>query len=209
MKVSIPVCILFFYLIVGVNTGFCASFNVSDLYQEAAWLSLDLPQSQRAKIDSIIIRNNDRITKITKDAVVFSLAVKKADNEKELNFLSFLKTMQKVNNIQADTCDEIMQCLTPEQQGELEDILGKRSSQVASAVDMLNSLTLDDTQQIKVLNRMLLCQKQIWAIAADTKLSWEQRKKKMQTINTLKLITQYLTQDQKAAFNAYYLMMGE
>lgn len=194
---------------IGVSTGFCASFNDSNLYQEAAWLNLDLPLSQREKIDLIIVRNNDQITKLTKDAVNFTAFVKINESEDDRILLVLLKTMENVNNIQKDTENEIIKCLTPDQQAELDAVLEKRSSIVTSFTAMVEFLDLDDNQNIKLLNRLLLCKNQISAIAANTKLSWEQRKEKMQIVNTLKSITQYLTPAQQESFSDYYLKMRD
>lgn len=209
MKVRILTSILFVYFMLGVSTGFSASFNNSSLYQEAAWLNLDLPQSQREKIDEIIVRNNDQITKLTKDAVNFTAFVKMNDNEDDLTLLVFLNTMEKVKTIQKNTENEIIKCLTPAQQAELNAVLEKRSSLVTSFASMPEFLGLDDNQNIKILNRLLLCKNQISAIAANRKLSWEQRREKMQIVNTFKSITQYLTPTQQELFNDYCLKMRD
>jgi hypothetical protein len=200
-------CLLFLYLLLLSNIGFCASANVSELYQEAAWISLDLPQMQRSNIDEIIVKKNEEIKAIIKKAAILTVANKASTNKQSYDLMNFYQTMKKINDIRLDACSEIMAELTSQQQEELVDRLEKRSAQAGSAIEMLRSFNLEDDQQAKVFAQMLLCQKTIWSIAANTKLSWEQRRRKMQTVNTLKLIESYLSTDQKATLKNYEIMM--
>jgi hypothetical protein len=207
MKTAVTSCLLLLCLIFVTNVGFCTPVNVSDLYQEAVWISLDLPQTQRSKIDEIIVKKNEEIKGVIQKSAILTLANKASDNKQSYDLLNFFDAMKKINDIRSDACNEILMELNPQQQEELDKRLEKRSIQAASAIEMLKAFSLESDQQIKVFSKMLLGQRAIWSIAADTKLSWEQRKRKMQTINTLKLIEEYLSKDQKTTLKNYEIMM--
>ena len=207
MKFIASACLFFFFLIWGATIGFCSHVNVSDLYQEAAWISLDLPQAQRTKIDEIIVKKNEEIKTVVKKAAIFTAANKVSDDEQSFYLLNFFQAMKKINDIRSDACSEIIMELNPQQQEELTKLLDKRSVQSSSAIAMLKSLSLESDKQIKVFLQMLLCQRKIWAIASETNLSWEQRKRKMQTVNTLKVIGAYLSKDQKNTIYKYERLM--
>lgn len=213
MKIIAFLCTIFICLAGGMNTASCVySFNVSDMYQEAAWISLDLPENQRAKVDEIIVKKNTDIKKVLTDAAIFRVATnkKQIDDEEKFDLLNFFQAMKRIDDIRSDACSEIMTCLTPQQQNELGNLVDKRSARVAYAASMLESLNLDKGQQKKVFDRMLVCQQRIWSIASDTGLSWEQRKQRMKTVNTFNVISQYLTKEQRSVFDKYtlYMMLG-
>lgn len=199
-------------LLLNSNMAFCTPRNYScDLYEEEAWMNLNVSEKDRSKIDEIILKHDDEMKAFMDDGEHLQRPRKISDELRgelqEVSVIKLLDTMQKIDSIRKNIHWEMISYLSPGQQETLDSLLDRREARVTSiSMAMMAALALDDSQMEPIISQMLLCQKQIWSIVSDTKLSWEQRKEKMQKIRTLQLVSNHFTKQQQAVFDAYLQM---
>lgn len=164
-----------------------AAINTAKLSQEAAWISLDLPLEQRKQIDAIIA---DTLKEASLNG---SPTVKTLDFSQMYALSSYLN---EVSDIRETISDRIMQVLTPQQRRQMQAQLDKKKSYNDQTTALLMTLNLTDKQQLLIINSLLQCQRQALAIVANQKLSWEDRRKKLEKSNPLRLVSRILTKAQ-------------
>lgn len=164
-----------------------AAINTAKLSPEAAWISLDLPLEQRKQIDAII-------TDALKEASLnTSPKIKSLDFSQMYTLSSYLN---EISDARETISDRIMQVLTPQQRRQMESQLDKKNSYRDQTNALLLTLNLTDKQQLIIINSLLQCQRQSLSIVSDQKLSWEDRRKKLEKSNPLRLISRVLTKTQ-------------
>lgn len=179
--------------------------NISDIYQETAWISLDLPKEQREKIDAIIASKSTEAKKLLRNTQLENIVLVKnpVDNVHTIDLLNFLKVMQQIDDIRSDINSAIEQNLSPDQQDQFENQLSLKQRQVAGTVSVLLALKLDDLQQAKIMNMLLQSQLEVWTIVSNDGISWEQRRKKIQLLSTFQQLLILLTKDQQNVLSSY------
>jgi len=204
------VLMLFSCILLNVKVGVCSSIKTPDLYQETAWINLDLPEEKRAQIDTIIANKSLEAKKLFKTPGMMKLALPATNHNQDqdastITLLNSLKVMSQLNDIRMSINSEIESCLSPEQQEIFEAQLEMRERQVANTVSVVMELNLDETQQNSIISLLAQCQLQVWSIVSNTSLSWEDRRKKIHQISVVQLLTRQLTKDQQKSFKRYLL----
>ncbi|CUH95548.1 hypothetical protein P22_1619 [Propionispora sp. 2/2-37] len=191
MLAKIFYSVLFVISLSITNVDIClASINASELSQEAAWISLDLPVEQRKQIDNIIVQT-------VKEAQIKHISPKIASLDYAQIF-TLTNYLNEISDIRETINNQIMQVLPPQQRQLFEAQLEKKQHFSEQTTALILSLNLSDKQQIAIINSLLRCQNQALSIVSNQSLSWEERRKKLKKANPLRLISRNLTKAQLA-----------
>lgn len=173
-----------------VHSGVCsAGINAAGIYQEALWVSMDLPAEQRKQIDDIIIEKAKQVKNLQKVQRIDGM-----DNFVQLYTL--MNYLDEMNNIRTEVNSKILQLLPPSQKKVFEMQLEKKQDTIEKTAAMILALDLSDRQQAAIINSLLRSQKKVWSVVAKKSLSWEERRKKLNKTNPLRMINGTLTRDQ-------------
>jgi len=173
-----------------VHSGIClAGINAAGIYQEALWVSMDLPAEQRKQIDDIIVEKAKQVKNLQK--------VQKIDGmDNFVQLYTLMNYLEEMNNIRTEINSKILQLLPPSQKQVFEMQLEKKQDLIEKTAAMILALDLSDKQQAAIINSLLRNQKKVWSVVAKKSLSWEERRKKLNKTNPLRMIHGTLTRDQ-------------
>lgn len=173
-----------------VNSGIClAGINAAGIYQEALWISMDLPAEQRKQIDDIIVEKAKRVKELQK--------IQKIDGmDNFVQLYTLVNYLEEMNDIRADVNRKILELLPPSQKKLYEMQSEKKQDFIERTAAMILALDLSDKQQAVIINSLLRSQKKVWSVVAKKSLSWEERRKKLNNTNPLRMINGTLTRDQ-------------
>lgn len=173
-----------------VHSGIClAGINAAGIYQEALWISMDLPAEQRKQIDDIIVEKAKQVKNLQK--------VQKIDGmDNFVQLYTLMNYLEEMNNIRTEVNSKILQLLPPSQKQVFEMQLEKKQNLIEKTAAMILALDLSDKQQAAIINSLLRNQKKVWSVVAKKSLSWEERRKKLNKTNPLRMIHGTLTRDQ-------------
>lgn len=188
-------CIVFFEIIFG--SGICsAHIDVSEMYQEALWVNLDLEQEQKDQIDKIIVEADNQVKDIQRKQGIGTLY-------KINDFYNFADSLSKMKDIRIDANHKIMKLLPSNQKALFEAQSEETQRLTEKYIMMILELDLSEDQQTVIMNSLLKSQQGVWAIVSNTSLSWEKRRQKIKNINALELISSKLTKKQTAIWKTW------
>lgn len=177
-----------------LNAHVCsARISASEVCPEAVWISLDLPVEQRKQIDDIIVESFHEAQ--------LNHSSPQIKNMDFIQVYALMNYLSKVNDIRDDVNNKIMQVLSPEQQSQFGMLIERKRNVTEKTTTMIMSLNLTDAQQTAIINTLLQSQRQTWSIVSNRSLSWEERRKKLNRLNPLRLATTKLTKSQLADLN--------
>jgi len=107
MRTIYAICIVFACIVFTVNIGYCASpsgsgiYNAADIYQETVWINMNLPETQRTQIDTIIASRNKEVQKIASDAML-QFALKRKGKDTSKNAVDLTKNSTAAKKTTAD-----------------------------------------------------------------------------------------------------------
>ncbi|HEY3426103.1 MAG TPA: hypothetical protein VGL27_14995 [Negativicutes bacterium] len=179
------ICIISLIIsIFGVKCEICsAKVDSSALYQETMWLSLDVSPEKKEQIDQIIAKSNSELKSNQK--------INKFDN-----MFNLMEYASRVNDQRTIVNDKIMELLSVRQQNIFEDQIETQQQLVATSTIAILGLDLTTKQQTLILNLLIESQQQVWSIISNKSLTWEERKRKLENLNTLMRISSLLTKSQ-------------
>jgi len=178
--------------------------RVSKVYQEAAWISMDLPTEKQQEIDQIFIEKNIEVQRIIHDPALFVIYPLPGGNFKGTQndeSLYLFRVSQKLEDIRNDTQHEILKLLTREQQVIFNTMITERKTNIANFIEVMGGLNLDSTQQSKVMQLLSQCQEEIWRIISNPFFSWEARKRRIDRITLFNRVMETLKPEQQAVLN--------
>jgi len=111
-----------------------------------------------------------------------------------------------MNDIRKNTSDSIMQILNTQQRNVFEDQLEQVQATSRKSTAMMLSLDLTDNQKKLIVVSLLKTQKKIWSTIANQSSSWEQKRKKLNRINKLQIISAKLSKDQRTMMAQWNVM---
>lgn len=200
VKYAFLVCLLLLINLWGVSAGQCSNFT-TDITEETLWISLDVPQQQKKQIDAIIAESYSQVKKIHK---------KQGSNDiyDFNNLFILLQYTSKMNDIRKSTSDRIMQVLDTKQKLEFEKQLQQVQDASYKSTVLMLSLDLTDTQKKLVVTSLLKTQKKIWEILSRKSSSWEEKRKKLNRINKLQIVSAKLSKEQRTKMAQWNIMFS-
>lgn len=199
VKCILMICLLVLINLLEVSTGQCSSFT-TDITEEALWISLDVSEQQKKQIDAIISESYSQVKKIQK---------KQGSNDLYdfNNLFILLQYTSKMNDIRKTTSERIMQVLDVKQKPDFEKQLQQVQDASYKSTAMMLSLELTDTQKKIVVISLLKTQKKIWETIAK-KSAWEEKRKKLNRINKLQIISAKLSKEQRTRMAQWNIMFS-
>lgn len=189
-------CIMFLEIIFGF--GICsAQIGVSDMYQEALWINLDLSKEQRDQIDGIILDADKQMRAVRgKQKMVDDLY--KFDD-----LYNYADSLSQMKEIRMDAGSKITQVLPLKDREIFESQLEESQQLTEQYTMMMLQLDLTENQQTDIVKSLIKSQQRVWSVVSDTSLSWEQRRQKLKRVNAINLITGKLTTTQRSAWKKW------
>jgi hypothetical protein len=188
-------CIVFLEIIFGF--GICsAHIDISEMYQEALWVNLNLPQEQRDQVDAIIVEADKQVKDIQKKQGISSLYG--VDD-----LYNLADSLSQMKDVRTDASNKIMQLLPPNQRALFEDQAEESQNLTEKYMMMILELDLSEDQQTVIVNSLLKSQQGVWAIVSNTSLPWEKRRQKLKSINAIELISNKLTKKQTSIWKTW------
>ncbi|WP_312522183.1 hypothetical protein [Anaerospora sp.] len=186
--------------LLGASTGQCSSFT-TDITEESLWISLDVSEQQRKQIDTIISESYSQVKKIQK---------KQGSNDiyDFNNLFILLQYTSKMNDMRKTTSDRILQVLDTKQKPNFEKQLQEIQDASYKSTAMMLSLELTDAQKKLVVISLLKTQKKIWETIAKKSNSWEEKRKKLNRINKLQIISAKLSKEQRTKMAQWNIMFS-
>jgi hypothetical protein len=169
--------------------------DVSEIYQEALWINLDVNTEQRKQIDEIIAAAYQQMKVIQKEQ-------KNGISRISIDMFTLISYLTQVNDIRMSTNSKIMPLLSPKQRSIFESQLEHSQDLTEQLMVGFLALDLSETQQVVIANLLLKGHNQVWSIVANKSLSWEERRAKLNNVKTLKRINK-LTKNQLAVFSGW------
>lgn len=200
MKYAFLVCLLLLINLWGVSAGQCSNFT-TDITEETLWISLDVSPQQKKQIDAIIAESYSQVKKFHK---------KQGSNDiyDFNNLFILLQYTSKMNDIRKSTSDRIMQVLDTKQKLEFEKQLQQVNDASYKSTVLMLSLDLTDTQKKLVVTSLLKTQKKIWEILSRKSSSWEEKRKKLNRINKLQIVSAKLSKEQRTRMAQWNIMFS-
>lgn len=200
VKYTFLVCLLLLINLWGVSAGQCSNFT-TDITEEALWISLDVSQQQKKQIDAIIAESYSQVKKMQK---------KQGSNDiyDFNNLFILLQYTSKMNDIRKSTSDRIMQVLDAKQKPDFEQQLQQVQDASYKSTVLMLSLDLTDTQKKLVVTSLLKTQKKIWETIAKKSGSWEEKRKKLNRINKLRIVSAKLSKEQRTKMAQWNIMFS-
>jgi len=192
------VCLLIATNICGIPPGQCAA-AAADITEETLWINLEVSEQQKKQIDTIILEAYSQVKRIEKNQ-------KSTDLYNFNNIFVLLQYTSKMNDIRKNTSDSIMQILNTQQRNVFEDQLEQVQATSRKSTAMMLSLDLTDNQKKLIVVSLLKTQKKIWSTIANQSSSWEQKRKKLNRINKLQIISAKLSKDQRTMMAQWNVM---
>jgi hypothetical protein len=188
-------CVMFLEIIFGL--GVCsAHIDVSDMYQEALWVNLDLPKEQKEQIEGIILEADKQVKAVQKKQAIGEIY-------KITDLYNYADSLSQMKDIRKEASDKIMQLL-PENQRVIFDDQSEESQRLTEKyMMMILQLDLTENQQTAIVNSLIKSQDRVWSIVSDTSLSWDKRRQKLKSINPLELIGSQLTNKQLSIWKTW------
>ncbi|MBP2652543.1 MAG: hypothetical protein H6Q73_112 [Firmicutes bacterium] len=150
MRAIYATCIIFACVVFTINIGYCASssspgiYNAADIYQEIAWINMNLPEVQRTQIDTIIANKNKEVQKIVSDAALqFAIKLKGKDSLKNVSDLS--KTAQTAKKTTVDLKNAASDSTKPTGSFNSSNLINYL--RVVKKIDEIRSSTHDEIKQ--------------------------------------------------------------
>jgi hypothetical protein len=186
--------------LLGVSIGQCSSFT-TDITEESLWISLDVSEQQKKQIDTIISESYSQVKKIQK---------KQGSNDiyDFNNLFILLQYTSKMNDMRKTTSDRILQVLDAKQKPHFEKQLQEVQDASYKSTAMMLSLELTDAQKKLVVISLLKTQKKIWETIAKKSNSWEEKRKKLNRINKLQIISAKLSKEQRTKMAQWNIMFS-
>ncbi len=200
VKYAFLVCLLLLINLWGVSAGQCSNFT-TDITEETLWISLDVSPQQKKQIDAIIAESYSQVKKFHK---------KQGSNDiyDFNNLFILLQYTSKMNDIRKSTSDRIMQVLDTKQKLEFEKQLQQVNDASYKSTVLMLSLDLTDTQKKLVVTSLLKTQKKIWEILSRKSSSWEEKRKKLNRINKLQIVSAKLSKEQRKRMAQWNIMFS-
>jgi hypothetical protein len=177
------------------DNAYTANSNVSEIYQEALWINLDVNTEQRKQIDEIIAAAYQQTKVLQKEQ-------KNGISRSSIDMFTLISYLTQVNDIRMSTNSKIMPLLSPKQRSIFESQLEHSQDLTEQLMVGFLALDLSETQQVVIANLLLKGHNQVWSIVANKSLSWEERRAKLNNVKTLKRINK-LTKNQLAVFSGW------
>ncbi len=200
VKYAFLVCLLLLINLWGISAGQCSNFT-TDITEETLWISLDVSPQQKKQIDAIIAESYSQVKKFHK---------KQGSNDiyDFNNLFILLQYTSKMNDIRKSTSDRIMQVLDTKQKLEFEKQLQQVNDASYKSTVLMLSLDLTDTQKKLVVTSLLKTQKKIWEILSRKSSSWEEKRKKLNRINKLQIVSAKLSKEQRTRMAQWNIMFS-
>lgn len=200
VKYAFLVCLLLLINLWGISAGQCSNFT-TDITEETLWISLDVSPQQKKQIDAIIAESYSQVKKFHK---------KQGSNDiyDFNNLFILLQYTSTMNDIRKSTSDRIMQVLDTKQKLEFEKQLQQVQDASYKSTVLMLSLDLTDTQKKLVVTSLLKTQKKIWEILSRKSSSWEEKRKKLNRINKLQIVSAKLSKEQRTRMAQWNIMFS-
>lgn len=200
VKYAFLVCLLLLINLWGISAGQCSNFT-TDITEETLWISLDVSPQQKKQIDAIIAESYSQVKKFHK---------KQGSNDiyDFNNLFILLQYTSTMNDIRKSTSDRIMQVLDTKQKLEFEKQLQQVKDASYKSTLLMLSLDLTDTQKKLVVTSLLKTQKKIWEILSRKSSSWEEKRKKLNRINKLQIVSAKLSKEQRTRMAQWNIMFS-
>ncbi len=101
-----------------------------------------------------------------------------------------------------------MQVLDAKQKMEFEKQLQQVQDTSYKSTVLMLSLDLTDTQKKLVVTSLLKTQKKIWEILSRKSSSWEEKRKKLNRINKLQIVSAKLSKEQRTRMAQWNIMFS-
>jgi len=177
--------------------GVCsAHIDVSDMYQEALWVNLDLPKEQRDQIDGIILEADKQVKAVQRKQGI-------GEVYKLTDLYNYADTLTQMKDIRTEASNKIMQLLPPNQRVLFDDQAEESQRLTEKYMMMIVQLNLSESQQTEFINSLINSQERVWSIVSDKSLPWEKRRQKLKNINPLELISDQLTKKQLSTWKTW------
>jgi hypothetical protein len=200
VKYAFLVCLLLIINLWGISAGQCSNFT-TDITEETLWISLDVSPQQKKQIDAIIAESYSQVKKFHKK--------QGSNNIYDFNNLFILlQYTSTMNDIRKSTSDRIMQVLDTKQKLEFEKQLQQVKDASYKSTVLMLSLDLTDTQKKLVVTSLLKTQKKIWEILSRKSSSWEEKRKKLNRINKLQIVSAKLSKEQRTKMAQWNIMFS-
>lgn len=200
VKYAFLVCLLLLINLWGISVGQCSNFT-TDITEETLWISLDVSPQQKKQIDAIIAESYSQVKKFHKK--------QGSNNIYDFNNLFILlQYTSTMNDIRKSTSDRIMQVLDTKQKLEFEKQLQQVKDASYKSTVLMLSLDLTDTQKKLVVTSLLKTQKKIWEILSRKSSSWEEKRKKLNRINKLQIVSAKLSKEQRTKMAQWNIMFS-
>lgn len=200
VKYAFLVCLLLLINLWGISAGQCSNFT-TDITEETLWISLDVSPQQKKQIDAIIAESYSQVKKFHKK--------QGSNNIYDFNNLFILlQYTSTMNDIRKSTSDRIMQVLDTKQKLEFEKQLQQVKDASYKSTVLMLSLDLTDTQKKLVVTSLLKTQKKIWEILSRKSSSWEEKRKKLNRINKLQIVSAKLSKEQRTKMAQWNIMFS-
>lgn len=200
VKYAFLVCLLLIINLWGISAGQCSNFT-TDITEETLWISLDVSPQQKKQIDAIIAESYSQVKKFHK---------KQGSNDiyDFNNLFILLQYTSTMNDIRKSTSERIMQVLDAKQKLEFEKQLQQVKDASYKSTVLMLSLDLTDTQKKLVVTSLLKTQKKIWEILSRKSSSWEEKRKKLNRINKLQIVSAKLSKEQRTRMAQWNIMFS-
>lgn len=200
VKYAFLVCLFLLINLWGISAGQCSNFT-TDITEETLWISLDVSPQQKKQIDAIIAESYSQVKKFHK---------KQGSNDiyDFNNLFILLQYTSTMNDIRKSTSDRIMQVLDTKQKLEFEKQLQQVQDASYKSTVLMLSLDLTDTQKKLVVTSLLKTQKKIWEILSRKSSSWEEKRKKLNRINKLQIVSAKLSKEQRTRMAQWNIMFS-
>ena len=200
VKYAFLVCLLLLINLWGISAGQCSNFT-TDITEETLWISLDVSPQQKKQIDAIIAESYSQVKKFHK---------KQGSNDiyDFNNLFILLQYTSTMNDIRKSTSERIMQVLDAKQKMEFEKQLQQVQDTSYKSTVLMLSLDLTDTQKKLVVTSLLKTQKKIWEILSRKSSSWEEKRKKLNRINKLQIVSAKLSKEQRTRMAQWNIMFS-
>lgn len=200
VKYAFLVCLLLLINLWGISAGQCSNFT-TDITEETLWISLDVSPQQKKQINAFIAESYSQVKKFHK---------KQGSNDiyDFNNLFILLQYTSTMNDIRKSTSDRIMQVLDTKQKLEFEKQLQQVKDASYKSTVLMLSLDLTDTQKKLVVTSLLKTQKKIWEILSRKSSSWEEKRKKLNRINKLQIVSAKLSKEQRTRMAQWNIMFS-
>lgn len=194
--VKIFICCIMF-LKITLSLGACSAYvDVSDMYQEALWMNLDLPKEQKEQIDGIILEADKQVKAVQRRQGIGNLY---GFND----LYNYADSLSQMKDIRMDANAKIMQLLPYKQRVLFEEQTEESQRLTDQYMVMVLNLDLTESQQTAIISSLIKSQQRVWSIVSNTSLSWEQRRKKIKRVNALEVISNQLTKAQRSSWKEW------